>query len=436
VTQTTSQQKLDPDLPKKTLRALQQEFQTEGGAFVGKSKSPRVPSLDFLLYAAREWKDQSSRRILVQTLTAMAQGDGLDKKEGGFWGPDLGDNARLARLYLDAYLATGETLFMEVAEQTLGWILRSLSDSETGAFFSKFDPKGGGVDRIVLTDANAMAVCLLLKAACILPERQKELEEAASHVLNLLETRLFDYRLGMFHALGPKGIPREPGLLSDQAWTMMAFTEAYQHFMKREYRDFADAVLKIALMSLWDRERGGFHAQEPQRGSPADLNAPLPQSSRDHEAPEGRRPLPLDANAVAFEAVWRLSEMKGIPNYGRWLEMGLKSLLPQVADRPHEAAPFARLLDIRLRGRLELDLIGHPEDPKTRSLLTQIHRHYLPRGVVSFIENDDMGFILSHRLKADRYPRVFVVVQGRTVASGDSAEEIEKVLEAAYSEIR
>jgi len=140
--------------------------------------------------------------------------------------------------------------------------------------------------------------------------------------------------------------------------------------------------------------------------------------------------LPIDLNAVALEAIWRLSELKGVPNYARWLEMGFMNLWPRIVSRPREAAAYARLHDTHLKGRLELDLIGHPEDPKTRELLTRLKSHYLPRALVSFIDPDDMDFILAHRLTAPRYPRLFVIANGRPVASGDRPEEIDEALQA------
>jgi uncharacterized protein YyaL (SSP411 family) len=183
--------------------------------------------------------------------------------------------------------------------------------------------------------------------------------------------------------------------------------------MDREYRDFADELLKLTFRIQWYREKAGFFDREPSPELPGLLSVPH---------------LAAQENAVALEALWRLAEMKGIPNYARWLRMAFMNLIPRVEGDPHAAAPYARLYDIFSKGRLELDLIGRADSDETKDLLAQVRRLYLPRAVVSFVHPDDMDFILAHRLTAPRYPRVFVVSGGKNVGSGEKLEELETVL--------
>ena len=432
---------LDAALPAQLIADLKTDADTKHGGFGEGPKFPLPESVGVLLYAARELKDQEAQNLAVQALKAMAQGL-RDPVDGGFFRrtlePDwsrprheklLADNARLASLYLDAHALTGDASYKDVALDTLGYLNQVLFDREAGAYrgsqaedegyyklgkAERFKSGGPGVDPALYCDSNAMMVPALLKAAAHVPERRDEFEALAVRVLELLETRLFDHHEGMFHYLEPGGQPQVNSLLSDHAWTMIAFTEAFQYFGDREYREFADALLKLTLMNLWHRDRGGFwdrDSDEPALGRVKDpfLNVPL--------------------NAVALEALWRLGQMKGIPNYAKWLDMGLRAVLPRAVG-PHEGALLGRLVDIHLKGRLELDFIGHREEPKGKQILVDLHRHFLPRKIVSFIDPNDMDFILAHRLTAPRYPRLFVVLNGRPAGSGETLAELAPTLAA------
>ncbi len=432
---------LDPGAYARVLAGVKADFDPEHGGFGKGAKYPLPESIELLLYAAREGKDAEALKMALACLRAMAKGL-RDPVDGGFFrccaGRDwsrphheklLSDNARLTKVYLDAHALCGDPELKAVALETLGYLSQVLLDTELGGYrgsqaedpayyrlpkAERLKAGGPGIDPAVYCDANAMMVPALLKAAAAVPERREELEGLARRVLDLLETRFFDHHEGMFHFMERGGGPRVPGLLSDQAWTMIAFTEAFQYFMEREYREFADGLLRIALMGLWRRDRGGFWDRDPSE----------PALGREREPVS-----PPAENGAALEALWRLCQMKGIPNYGKWLDMGLKAVLTPGME-PHEGASLARLADIAAKGRLELDLIGLPEDPRTRPLLVGVYGRYLPRRIVSFIDPDDMDFILAHRLSAPRYPRLFVVVNGRPAGSGETLAELEPVLSA------
>ena len=57
----------------------------------------------------------------------------------------LYDNALLTRLYLHAFQATGDPFFRRIAEETLGYVRREMTD-ESGAFYSTQDADSEGVE--------------------------------------------------------------------------------------------------------------------------------------------------------------------------------------------------------------------------------------------------------------------------------------------------
>src|SRR5919206_184871 len=136
-------------------------FPPRDGVHGGVRRAPKFPSslhIRFLLRYARRTGDEQALEMARLTLTRMALGGIYDQVGGGFhrYSTDarwlvphfekmLYDNALLTRLYLHAYQATGEEFFSRVAEETLGYVKREMTD-ESGAFYSTQDADSEGVE--------------------------------------------------------------------------------------------------------------------------------------------------------------------------------------------------------------------------------------------------------------------------------------------------
>jgi uncharacterized protein YyaL (SSP411 family) len=119
-------------------------FDSRRGGFGDAPKFPRPSELLFLLRAG-------ATEMALQTLRAMALGGMRDHLGGGFhrysvdgsWRVPhfekmLYDQAQLAIAYLEAAQAGGDAFFATVAEDTLDYVLRDMTD-ERGGFFSAED---------------------------------------------------------------------------------------------------------------------------------------------------------------------------------------------------------------------------------------------------------------------------------------------------------
>lgn len=384
---------LNSDLPASCLSAILAE---PAGLFTAPG------ALDLLLYAAREWGQQEARARLRLELAELATL--LDPKTGAFAaddGAELGLNAVLARLYWDAFALLGEDSLRQTAVRLSDFLMRDLFDARAGAF-----RQVRGEELEFYAEGNAKAAYALLRASAF-PGQSHRLE-AATQALVFLQTRLFDPDRGMRHE---RGLSDLSGLLGDNAWTALAFCEAFLMTGQRQQREFADGLMRLLFQELWDREAGGFLDRVPE-----DFGL----------LAETRRP--LGANAAAFEALWRLHHLKGNANYRKWLEWGLAALTSEAALE--ETSVLARIQDMMIRGRMELELVGRPGEPETDALLAALHRNYLPRKIVSFVDPDDQDYILAHKLQADSYPRLFGCLNFKPKAHAGEPEEVLLVLEA------
>ncbi|MBI1894262.1 MAG: thioredoxin domain-containing protein [Candidatus Rokubacteria bacterium] len=136
--------------------ALGSEFDEQHGGLGHAPKFPQPMTQDFVLRYWRRTGNSRASEMLRVTLTSMARGGIYDQLGGGFhrYSVDrvwlvphfekmLYDNSQLARLYLDAWLATGETEYRRITEETLDYVLREMTHPE-GGFYSTQDADSEG----------------------------------------------------------------------------------------------------------------------------------------------------------------------------------------------------------------------------------------------------------------------------------------------------
>ncbi len=136
--------------------ALREAFDAEFGGFGQAPKFPQPTTLRFLLHRRRHSGKDDLLEMVATTLQRMAGGGIYDHLGGGFhrYSVDrrwlvphfekmLYDNAQLVPCYLEAWQATGQEAFAQVARETLDYVLRDMTHAE-GAFFSSEDADSEG----------------------------------------------------------------------------------------------------------------------------------------------------------------------------------------------------------------------------------------------------------------------------------------------------
>ena len=137
-------------------KMIERNFDKEYGGIGSAPKFPQPTSLEWLLKywrnsAFQEEPDIEALFLCTLTLKNMAEGGLYDQIGGGFFRycvdrhwqiphfeKMLYDNGLLLSLYAKAYLATGDSLFKRVIEETVIW-LHSEMGSESGGFYSSIN---------------------------------------------------------------------------------------------------------------------------------------------------------------------------------------------------------------------------------------------------------------------------------------------------------
>jgi uncharacterized protein YyaL (SSP411 family) len=147
---------LSPELLGRAGSVLKQSYDPLHGGFGRAPKFPQPAHPAFLLRYALRFKDEEALRMVLDTCHKMAAGGIHDQLGGGFarYSVDaewlvphfekmLYDNAQLACLHLEAYVASGDTQHADTARSTLDYVLRDMTHPE-GGFYSAEDADSEG----------------------------------------------------------------------------------------------------------------------------------------------------------------------------------------------------------------------------------------------------------------------------------------------------
>ncbi len=154
------------------LQTLQNLYDPKSGGFGGAPKFPMPIYLSWLI-AQGEAGDQPAREMALHTLRQMRSGGIWDQLGGGlhrysvdqFWlAPHfekmLYDQAMLAQVATEAFLATGDTFYRTVTDDIFSFAMRELQSAD-GAFCSALDADSEGVEgKFYVWNMGEIAACL------------------------------------------------------------------------------------------------------------------------------------------------------------------------------------------------------------------------------------------------------------------------------------
>jgi len=140
----------------KTVRQFRESFDARRGGFGQAPKFPRPSELLFLMREHARTGDADSREMALRTLRAMALGGMRDHIGGGFhrysvdaeWRVPhfekmLYDQAQLVLAFAEAGQVSGDRFYTDVAEDTLLYVQREMTDAG-GGFYSAEDADSEG----------------------------------------------------------------------------------------------------------------------------------------------------------------------------------------------------------------------------------------------------------------------------------------------------
>jgi len=323
------------------------QFDPLHGGFGQGQKFPQARALDFFLDRYEETNDEwyinAVEKTLSEQYTAVADIESnynlYDPIEGGFhrygtarnWTPPhyekmLYDNARLLKAYSHLKeLRPENTIAQEVVSGTDNYMQRDWRDWSAGGFYGNTDVHGEDayfgqnprpadkprIEKTKYTDWNSEAILTYLS----LWERtgNQEYKTIATEALVFMMSEMMDDS-GAYHYKQDDGERGVRGLLLDNAYLLLALTEAAHVLGDDVYTQRAEELATYILGNLYDWHTGGFF----ERNSPdLDLYAP-----GEHIALSK----PVEENGIAAYAMLRLSQLTTNDTSTLYLNAGIKTL--------------------------------------------------------------------------------------------------------------
>src|ERR671912_771012 len=461
---------LSEELLNNAATSLLGQLDNRFGGFGGAPKFPQAMNLEVLLRYYKRTGDRAARAGVEHTCRQMANGGIDDQLGGGFarYSVDeywlvphfekmLYDNALLARLYLEAYQVSGDDFFRRIAEETLDYVARDMTDPEGGfysaedadsegeegkfyvwtpgeieaalepdeaklatrfwdvtergnfegknilnvprppeAIAAEFDISAGelwqrivrirekllakrekrvrpGRDEKVLAAWNGLMLRAFAFAASVL-DREDYREIAEKNASFLMEKLVVDGRLRRSYK---DGRARFNGYLEDYACVADGLLELYEATFETRWIAEAGSLADAILELFWDAERGVFY----DTAADHEELVTRPRDVYDNASPSG--------NTVAVDVLLRLSVLLERGDYRERAAAVLEDLSGAVAQIPGAFGRLLSALDFYLSMPYEVVVIGAPDSPETRTLLSAVYSAYIPNKVVAGRSEDD-----------------------------------------------
>jgi uncharacterized protein YyaL (SSP411 family) len=443
-----SVQLLSDDVLTAAFLSLSGQFDDAEGGTRGAPKFPQPMIWDFALRMWKRTGNPRARQMVTTTLTRMARGGMYDQLGGGFarYSVDdhwlvphfekmLYDNAQLASLYLAGWLAFADPEYRRIAEETLDYIRREMTDPG-GGFYSAQDADSEGHEgkffvwtaeeiRAVLAPEAAAAALrywgvdggpnfeganILFVAGEPAPER---MAASRQRLFEARERRVHPGRddkvLAAWNGLAGRAFAEAGRALgrADYVATAVRNAEFVLGSMRREGRLMRTwkgsearlngyledhAMVAMALLAVYEATFERRWLDEARALAEAMLglfwDAALGgfyDTGVDHEALIVRPRNLFDnavpsGSAVAIEVLLRLAVLVGEPRYER---LALEALRPMADLMSRHGAGFGRFLcalDFHLGPVAEVALVA-PSAGGWSPLVEEVFRRYLPNRV-------------------------------------------------------
>jgi len=441
-----SREPLSPSILSEAVRGLRGQFDQRYGGFGHAPKFPPASTLEFLLR-------RGELEMVRTTLDNMAAGGMYDLLGGGFhrYSVDerwlvphfekmLYDNALLAQVYLHAWVVTGQARYLEIVEETLGYVLRELGLPD-GGFASSQDADTDGVEGLTFTwtEEEGAPVELLepfehgrsILRGSLSPELKARLFELreqrpkparddkviaswnglllaalaeagrripSNTVLLAAATRLGEFILGplssedgRLYRSWREGRAAIPGYLEDYADVANGLYELHVATGELRWLEEANRLARLAVELFADEKRGGFFLS----ASDAEELVARKKDFDDHPTPSG--------NSMLAFVLLRLGRIYGDDELERRAVDVFRLIHRALGRAPSAFGHALCALDLHFSPPRELAIVGPVDSPVARAALAPFE----PNSVVAVGPADEVPLLAGKSL-VDGRPAVYV----------------------------
>ena len=289
----------------------------------------------------------------------------------------LETNAGLLRNYAVAYNMTKDEKHKKIAEETIEYINKFLSDRKNGGFYGSQDAdeefyhskpeerknkKQPFVDKTIYVDWNSMMVSSYIKAGAILDDG--ETIQFAVKTADFIWEKCYDKNYGLFHFFDAK--PNVNGLLADNICFLNCLADVYSATQDKGHAEKIKELAEFILKNFYDEKFGGFFDGIPKENDLGTLKH------------RNKQFLENSFSAIVYLRLYFLTKEE---RYRQAAEKTLLHFADSYLNFGYFAAMYAVAVGMLLSGEIKVDIVGRED------LLNACIASNNPRVVVNFIEN-------------------------------------------------
>ena len=244
------------------------------------------------------------------------------------------------------------------------------------------------LDDKIITAWNGLMISAFARAAQLLND--PVYLEAAIRAATFLSTELYDSSRKVLFRNYREGRSAVEGFADDYAFFIQGLLDLYEASFDAGWLRFAIELQEIQDRLFFDNERGGYFS-----GTGNDPSILL-RLKEDNDSAEPA------ASSVAALNLLRLAQIRNDAGSYECAEKTIDAFAPQIAHFASAMPQMLVALDLTLSEPRQIVIAGARDSADTRTLVAEVHRHFVPNKVLLLADGSDGQRYLEEKMEALR----------------------------------
>lgn len=255
------------------------------------------------------------------------------------------------------------------------------------------------LDDKIITAWNGLMISAYARGAQVLDD--PDYLEAATRAATFIGRQLYDESRKLLVRNYREGRSEVEGFADDYAFVIQGLLDLYEASFEVRWLQFAVELQETQDRLFFDEERGGYFSGTGQDASI------LLRLKEDNDSAEPA------ASSVAALNLLRLAQFRDEKCWRERAEKTISAFSPRISHFPSVMPQMLGALDFSLSRPRQIVIAGERESKETRTLLAEVHRHFLPNKILLLADSADGQKYLEESLEALREMKP---VEGKSAA--------------------
>jgi uncharacterized protein len=267
-------------------------------------------------------------------------------------------------------------------------VRQSLARSSEKLFSIRAKRRRPHLDDKIIAAWNGLMISAYARAAQILDEPRYL--ESATRAANFVRGHLWDAAKKTLYRSYRDGRGEVEGFADDYAFVVQGLLDLYEASFDVERLKFAIELQETQDRLFFDEKNGGYFSTTGK-----DKSVVL-RMKDDNDSAEPA------ASSVAALNLLRLAQIRGEKQWQERAEKTIGAFHPTLSRFPSAMPQMLVAFDFSSSKPRQIVIAGKKDAPETKALLTEVHRHFLPRTILLLADGAEGQKYLGEKLEAIR----------------------------------